>query len=200
MIVNIPYEDGDDKKFLLGINSLVAALTSEINPDDVYVVRIKKWFDHKWLRYSGMGVVDFPRGRVGFGGTFGAVSSLDEHFQDKLTFPPFNPNQVGIQGYWTRKDDGTYVGVDKPRWIYKRELAHSSDNLHRRVESFSDSGLFVWFSSYTEKNGHGCIMVYTVKDGNVETWYASLSDRTGWGIEKVKGIEKEWVQQWFPTK
>lgn len=204
MIVNIPFKEGDDKAFLVALNSLVASLVEEYKPKDLYIIRINKWFDHKWLNYSGMGVVQFPEKgvdpiRTGFWGKEGAA--LDIFYQDKITFPPFNPKQIGELLYWERAEDGTYYGGEKPKWPHRFKkpiLQHSSHNLQNRVGLNTASGLFLWFSSNTEKNRYASIMTYLVEDYEVNTWYASIRDSNGWCVDKVKGINKERVQRVFP--
>jgi len=192
MIIDLEYEDGDNKKYLAGISSLIATLVKENEPKNLYVTRINKWFDHKWLKYSG-------KGRVKFEGSPFIDTSLDAFWRDKLTFPPFNPKQIGEQFYWSRNSDGTYsAGEKEPRWIYKRELRSSADNLNKRVTDFTESGLFVWFTSFTEKNMHGSLMVYLVKNDDVMAWYASMKNDNHWTIDKTKGINKKLVEEWFP--
>jgi hypothetical protein len=192
MIVNIPAKEGDNDSFLAALNGLVATLVKEYSPEHVYVIRIKKWFDHKWLRYSGKGRVEFKDGLPL------TDTALDVFWQEKLTFPPFNPKQIGMQLYWKRLEDGTYGGTDHPRRIHKRRFQSSSWNLHNRVSAFCTSGIFVWFSSNTENNTHGCIMVYVFSEKGDLTWYASLKAETNWKIDRIKGIKKEVVQSWFP--
>jgi hypothetical protein len=193
MIVDIPYKQGDDKKYLAAVCSLVATLVKEHKPKHLYVTRINKWFDHKWLRYSGMG-------RVAFYGSPLADTALDALWQDQLTFPPFNPKQIRQQLYWERESDGSYAGSGEPRWIHKRRLRQSADNLNYRVADFTESGIFVWFTSNTEKNMHGSILVYSVNAGETSAWYCSFKQEVGWAIDKVKGIDKAQVEKWFPIK
>ncbi len=200
MIISIEYKKDDDKVFMTGLNRLVARSIPEFKPQDVYVFRINKWFDHKWLRYSGYGVIAFLGKQLG-------PNSLElppqfdtckeEKYQDHLTFPPFNPKQMGRMEYWSRYDDGTYGGVDKPRWpiLYWRKPNNS--HLQHRVTSFTNSGLFVWFTSNTESNQKGSVMVYRVQDGQTEAWFASLGCNPAWKVQKVKGIQKELVEDWF---
>jgi len=163
MIVEIRTKNGDSDKFLAAVSSLIATMVAEKKPRDLYVTRINKWFDQKWLGYSGSGRVEFE------GGSTLIDTALDAIWQDKLTFPPFNPKQIGQQLYWRRRDDGTYGGVEDPKWIHKRKLQSSANNLNYRVAEFSDSGLFVWFTSNTEINSHGSVMIYQV-DGRYVAW------------------------------
>jgi hypothetical protein len=120
-------------------------------------------------------------------------------WRGKLTFPPFNPKQIGPQFHWCRGKDGTYSGSEQePRWIHKRQLKSSATNLQNRVADFTDSGLFVWFTSNTDVNMHGSVMVYIVDNENVSAWYASFKNETYWKVEKTKGIDRESVEKWFP--
>jgi hypothetical protein len=191
MIIYIPGKDGDDDKFLTAVSSLIATLVAERCPNDLYVTRINKWFDHKWLGYSGVG-------RAEFKGYAPIDTFLDPIWQDKLTFPPFNPNQISQQKYWRRRDDGTYGGVGDPKWIHKWKLQSSANNLNNRVVEFSDSGLFVWFTSNTEPNKYGSVMIYQVDGKDVSGWYASFRQENDWIVDKTKGIDKKTVESWFP--
>ena len=193
MVVDIPYKDGDDKTYLTAVCSLVASLVLSQKPTDVYLMRVKKWFDRKWLGYSG-------KGRVAFLGSSRVDTALDAIWREKLTFPPFSPKQIGAQMYWRRRNDGSYGGVSEPRWVYRRRLRHSAYNLNSRVASFTDSGLFVWFTSDTQKNFQGSILVYSVSGADVGYWYASLKLDQGWRINKVEGIDRASVERWFPIK
>ena len=193
MIVEIPTKKGDDDKFLTAVGSLIATMVAEKEPRDLYVTRINKWFDHKWLGYSG-------KGRVKFEGFPPIDTALDALWQDKLTFPPFNPKQIGQQLFWRRRDDGTYGGVDDVKWIYKWQQQSSADNLNNRVVEFSDSGLFVWFTSNTETNAHGSVMVYQVEQDDVSAWYASFRQESDWIVDRTKGIDKKTVESWFPIQ
>ena len=192
MIVHLDSEKGDNETFFTAISSLIAVLVNEKAPKHLYVVRVKKWFDHKWLNYSGIGRI-----RLDFG--LWRDTAIKSMWRDKLTFPPFHPKQIGTQYYWRRAIDGTY-GADKkePRWVHKRRLRSRSSNLQYRVADFTDSGLFVWFTSNTEKNMHGSVMVYIVDNGQVSGWYASFKKENAWSVDKTKGIDKKSVESWFP--
>ena len=193
MIVDVPCKRGDDKTYLAAVCSLVASLASSQRPTDIYVIRVRKWFDRKWLRYSG-------RGRVAFHGSHHIDTALAPVWREKLTFPPFSPKQIETQLYWRKRSDGSYGGVPRPRWLHKRQLRHSADNLNNRVADFTDSGLFVWFTSHTQENAHGSIMVYSVAGKDVSSWYASVRQESGWRIDKVDGIDRASVEKYFPIK
>jgi hypothetical protein len=192
MIVEIPPRPADDRTFLMVVNGLLARLVNEFEPERVCAIRLNKWFDHKWLGYSGKGRVDFPYGYPN------VDTALDEHFQQKLTFPPFNPKQVVAESHWAKSQDRSYSRLAKPTRVHRRILEHSSANLHRRISDRWPSAVLMWFSSNTAPNEHGCVMVYVVTSQVQSTWYASFTKAGGWRVDRVKGMAKERVQQWFP--
>ena len=108
-------------------------LISNRAPEELWIIQIDNWFDHKWLRFSGMGGVASPF-RVG-----GLVTPYDsvkvEFYQDKVTFPPFTPNRVLGQWSYTRIGDD-YREAPFPA------LPHSSKRQHSPNEpSEAHSGL-----------------------------------------------------------
>ncbi len=99
MAITITIDETDDPNFQLLVESVIKGLDDTFNPDEFWVIRIRGWFDHKWLNFSGNGRVRFDsplkdHPQVG----------LQEHFQDKLTFPPFTPRRVLKQSRWTYED------------------------------------------------------------------------------------------------
>ncbi len=84
--INIESEDADD--FIISLNKIVGKLIDKKDIDEVCLIRIKNWFDHKWLNYSGKSVVEY-RGGAGL-----FDSSLNNEWREKITVPPFNPNRV----------------------------------------------------------------------------------------------------------
>ena len=55
-------ETDDDPAFLTLLDQIIERLIESKHPNDVYIVRVKNWFDHKWLKFSGKGIIDFPQG------------------------------------------------------------------------------------------------------------------------------------------
>jgi hypothetical protein len=190
----VPYRERDDKPYLAAVSSLVAALATSQEPIDMYVTRFNKWFDRKWLRYSGIGRVAYfypPSPRD---------TALDAMWREKLTFPAFNPKQIGAQLHWRKRSDGSYGGTPRPKWIHKRQLRHSTDNLSNRVADFSDSGLFVWFYiSYAKQCAQQHLDIVGSRQGCSR--YASVmqvKQESGWRIAKVDGIDRALVERHFP--
>ena len=191
MVVDIPVANDDDRVFMANLNGLVARLAAEDEPEVVYAIRVNKWFDHKWLRFSGKGRVAFD---YGYGDR---DTALDSKWQENLTFPPFNPKQVTDQVSWSHSAEG-YRKTEVENPLHKPERRHSASNLQNRVSRFTKSGLFVWFSGSTKSNERASVMVYRISDSTETAWYASLGGEHGWKVDRVKGIDRDTVQGWFP--
>ena len=180
-------EPQDDPAFLAIVDHIIAALVYQDRPEEVYLVHIDNWFDHKWLRYSGYGVIAFPQGYPWI------LVAKEEHRQEQLTFPPFTPNRVVAQYLFCRVANASYEEQAPAHLIHRRERQRSAKNLHRRVTDFSSSGLFVWYSSGSVTNRRGSLMVYNIRQDAVATWYAGFSDRKGWRLDQAEGIGRETV-------
>src|SRR5690348_1625091 len=105
MELAIPGYPNDDPHF---IDLMCRAISAELEinaAQEVFVIRIDNWFDHKWLNFSGVG-------RVAFGWNAGCRdntdTALDEFRQQKTTFPPFSPNRIIAEHYFTRAVEGSY--------------------------------------------------------------------------------------------
>jgi hypothetical protein len=191
MKMEILTKQNDDPQFVELVSQIVSTLVNDSSPEQVFVMKIDNWFDHKWLKFSGIG-------RVGYG-SFGDIlidvdTALDEFSQDQITFPPFSPRRVIEQYYFLRDERGDYLFPTRAPLVHRRRLAPSSENLHKRVTDFAESAIFVWLSSNTKSNRRGSIMVYEVKDSKVHTWYVGLSKEEGWRILQTKGITREEIQ------
>jgi hypothetical protein len=179
----------DDVGFVELLNSLVRGVVSSYTPDELWIVQVDNWFDHKWLRFSGVGTVDFQ---------FPAFmnrddSALQEFTQERVTFPPFAPSRVLAQYSYVRKGDH-YSEAPLTRLPHPSERRASETNLQRRVEDFSRSGAFVWYSSNTLANDRGSVMVYYVSEKRVECWFAAFNRHGAWKLYSTKGASKEEVQ------
>jgi hypothetical protein len=100
-VVDSPYgylsvERDDDRTFLAWVSQLIDAL-DDPEVDDLVVVRIRNWFDHKWLRFSGIGRVEFTHVALNHQGV-----SLEALSQSKLTFPPFTPSRIVAETHFTK--------------------------------------------------------------------------------------------------
>ena len=151
--------------------------------EEVFIIEIKNWFDHKWLKFSGIGRVPF---RLSPQDSHPQVA-LDEFFQDKITFPPFTPNRI-------LRQQRHHWGDLKPKHhIYdtqRRQL--SSWNLQKRVTQYANSAVFIWFSSGTKSNDRGSLMIYEVHAPTVSLGFL-LSDKLPVGnwIEQREFLDRQ---------
>lgn len=182
--------DHDDPVFIDLVGRAISGLIQNHLPDEIFVIKIENWFDHKWLKFSGIG-------RVGFFEDFrlDRDTALDEFWQDRITFPPFTPNRVIEEHHLLRSESGTYYRSARGSHVHESQLAPSCKNLHKRVEDFANSAIFVWLSSNTQVNGRGSVMVYEVHDSVVETWYAGFTKKGAeWRVLRTSGVSREKVQ------
>ncbi len=184
-------EPDDDPAFLACVDRIIAGLVEWKAPEQVYLVRIVNWFDHKWLRFSGIG-------RVPFDG-LSIHTALDEFSQEQVTFPPFTPNRVVAQHCYRRTARGEFEEDAPACLVHRTSRAHSAENLQRRVADFSRSAVFVWFSSHSVANRHGSVMAYTVRSRHVGAWYAAFSYDAGWRLGRVKGVSRPLIQSFLCT-
>jgi hypothetical protein len=192
VIVDIKLRDGDDPVFISSLSALIARLTSDHGPRELYLTRVAKWFDCKWLRFSGTGRVRFD------GASDRNDVALDAVWQTHLTFPPFSPAQLSPPMVWHRAPHGGYDRVSKPRAFVEVGRRHSSANLQRRLRSFSDSAVFVWFSSFSDRNGVASVMSYSVQGAEEQSWYVSVRKQDVWRVDTTKGISRAQFLGWFP--
>jgi hypothetical protein len=124
--------DDDDAAFIDSVGAIVSGLAFRSRPSLLCIVRVRKWFDHRWLRMSG-------KGRVSFEHHPGVA--LDAMYQHHLTFPPFAPTRVASEQHWQRTAQGDYA-LHKPTFfVHSMQRRHSNTNLHRRVADAAASPL-----------------------------------------------------------
>src|SRR5438132_10549863 len=116
-------EPDDDPAFLACVDRIIAGLIERHAPEAVYLIRIANWFDHKWLRFSGIG-------RVPFYG-LSIHTALDEFSQENVTFPPFTPNRVVTQHYFCRTTRGEFEEQAPAHLVHGSRRTHSARNLQR---------------------------------------------------------------------
>jgi hypothetical protein len=173
----------DDNDFIELLNSMVRGLLVQQAPDQLWIVQVDNWFDHKWLRFSGHGAAasDIP--------VTGYETVKREFYQDKLTFPPFAPDRVLGQWSYVRRDDD-YREAPLPKLPHATERRPTNLNLQRRIKKIDGSACFLWYSSNTLANGRGSVMVYTVKGETSDCWYAAFDSQDGWALGATKGINR----------
>ena len=192
MAISIPSGLTDDNDFVNLLNALLNALLDQQTPDQLWVIQIDNWFDHKWLRYSGNGSVASNIPPISFMDQFTSVK--EQFWRDKLTFPPFAPDRVISQWSFLHSEVG-YIEAPLPRLPHGESRRRSHSNLNRRVENFVRSASFVWYSGYTLKNGRGSLMVYNIGADKPICWFAAFGRKSGWRLERTKGIDQQHVSR-----
>ena len=88
----------DDVDFVRLLQSVVEGILGEAKSGELYVVTIDNWFDRKWLKFSGIGVVPFKVPAY-----MNREDALGEFWQDNVTLPPFSPKRVICQNYFHKQ-------------------------------------------------------------------------------------------------
>lgn len=182
-------KQNDDPEFVELVQRLIAGCIDDSFPNTIIVIQIDNWFDYKWLGFSGRGRVGFP-----FVLNLDLDTALDEFRQDQITLPPFSPSRVIEEYYFQREVTGVYRAREPLIYLHQKELAPSSQNLHKRIVDRFDSAVLVWFSSNTKQNLRGSVMIYEVKEREVNPWYAGFAKEEQWRVLQTKGIPIDQVQ------
>ena len=190
MAIQMSAGETDDPGFIEAVNSIVSELITYNAPEQFWVIQIDNWFDHKWLGFSGYGLIasNIPLDR------YDTVKA--ESYQEKVTFPPFAPNRVLMQFSFVRVEN-TYKESALPALPHINERKHSETNLRRRIQDFTRSGCFLWYSANTVANGRGIVMVYVVTADQVECWFAAFNREEEWKLKATKGVTRDKLESWL---
>ncbi|MHC4526015.1 MAG: hypothetical protein ACYSU8_10860 [Planctomycetota bacterium] len=175
-IINLSPTPEDDPGFIRLINKIINSVILKLNVTQVTIVQIDNWFDHKWLRFSGKFL-----GGIGI-------------WKKELTLPPFNPNRIKHQAVYHLTGDGKYEEIKTPAIHIWQQ---SDQNFKRKVSEISDSGVFVWWSSNTIKNGKGSLMVYSRIGSESTSWFVSFEKDDSWFFNKAKGIPINVIEEYL---
>ena len=178
----IEIESDDAEEFVQAVDAAVRTTLVELRPEAVHLVRVKNWFDSKWLWFSGMGTAP-ARGSS----PEPLATERKEYRQTEVTFPPFTPGRVLSEVLWLRGETSYTRSLDFPP-IHDKERHPSAKNLQRRIRYERDSALYLWYSSKSRSNGQGSVMAYSVAEDRIVGWYLGLVQRSGhWAVGKVSG-------------
>ncbi|HFA48578.1 MAG TPA: hypothetical protein ENJ95_06105 [Bacteroidetes bacterium] len=178
-LFKIPIDETDSQGFVDIVNVISTSISKREELNEVSITKIKNWFDHKWLNYSGKAVVPFESG-----GLLPVNESLEPKWKSKITAPPFNPNRI----LWRR--NYFISGQINGKFLNRLHRNQTSEwNLQNRMADKSDMGLYIWYSSNSKINKRGGLMIYRTGFGKITTWYASFEKRNNWKLMQTKGIE-----------
>jgi hypothetical protein len=134
-------QQGDSAELIEKARALAIGVVSECGPARLYVVRIDNWFGPKWMHFAGKF-------------TAGKGAAIGVH-KTRLHVPPFVPNRVVAER--------VFVGPDYEETVVAAPLhieCPSKQALVRRIEDIDKDAAFIWFSSESEAQKRGSVMVY----------------------------------------
>jgi len=159
MIQLVPAEN-DDPAFLALAQRIVNGAIAALQAQEVYIVHIDNWFDHKWL---------------------GWWSRWKHKELKELRVPPFNPNRVGSQKryIWDASSSRwTFTGEGKPLHVPQ---PGRRPGRAQPLDRLSKSAAFLWYSGNTVTNGAGSLMLY-LSNAEGYAWYASFTRKEHWKV------------------
>jgi len=177
---------GDSAEFMRKTQALVVGVARDYEPARLYVVRIDNWFGPKWMHFAGK----FTAGK-GF--------AIGVH-KTTLHVPPFVPHRAVAERVLAGPSFDEAVTRPPLHIECTSELA-----LTRRIADVDKEAAFVWFSSKSEVQKRGSIMVYlpaasaptaSRRDGPRRTgaFYIGFSQREGgWEPAMLRGVSRREV-------
>ncbi len=173
MIPIVP-DNNDDPCFIKIVEKFTNTHVENLNPDEVYVIKIDSWFDFKWRDFSGK--------------IMGAIGMWDK---ENLRVPPFIPDRVVKQVYFVKEKNNYEQYEVADLHIYQ----DSSNNItgNRRLVAPLGTRLFFWYTGNTSETLRGSIMMYHVEKEDHCTLYVSFMKKNEWQIFKTDGISRNAV-------
>lgn len=173
----------DSVEFMKKVQALVTGLARDYVPARLYFIRIDNWFGPKWMRFAGK----FTAGK-GF--------AIGVH-KTALHVPPFVPHRVVAERVFAGPNFDEPVVMPPLHIECTSELA-----LTRRIADIDRDAAFVWFSSESEVQKRGSIMVYLPSASGSPTsrrherrqtgaFYVGLSEHEmGWEPAMLRGVSR----------
>jgi hypothetical protein len=178
----ISTQQGDSAHFVEKVRALAIGVARDYEPARLYVVRIDNWFGPKWMHFAGK---------------FSVASGLGVGVhKTRLHVPPFVPQRVLAER--------VFAGPSYEEIVMRSPLhieCTSKEALHRRIEDIDIDAVFLWFSSESEEQKRGAVMVYV---SDIETtglrprvrrrcgaFYVGYSQRNeGWEPAMLRGVSR----------
>ena len=178
---------GDSAEFMKKVQALVVGVARDYEPGRLYVIRIDNWFGPKWMHFAGK----FSAGKGAYLGVHKKI----------LHVPPFVPHRVVAER--------VFAGPNYDETIARPPLhieCASMLALTRRITDVDKKAAFIWFSSESEAQKRGSIMVYLPVASTPTTsqrregrrsgsFYIGFSQReTSWEPAMLRGISRGEVE------
>ena len=103
----------DDNDFIKLLNSMLGRLLVQESPKQLWIIQIDNWFDHKWLRFSGKGAVDFqfPEYMNRFDGALEEVLSGQDYLSSIQSKQGLGPVVLRAARRWLPRISATHVAT-----------------------------------------------------------------------------------------
>jgi len=169
MIDIIPTSD-DDLDFISIVIRIFNENAVKYNPNELYLIQIDNWFDHKWLKYSGK------------------RSGIVPIWKHRITVPSFTPNRVLKETYYIKgSEKKEYQEKTLIKSLHQYYPAKGSERYY--IDELTESGMFLWYSGNTKANKYGSVMIYIYTKEHSKQWYASFVLKDVWELNKTKRID-----------
>ena len=182
----------DCPEFVDAVNYFIESLADIYNRPEMFVVRIKNWFDHKWLNFAGKTTTVYEE----IGETNFLIHPAHWIIMQDTVLPPFSPNRVLAQ-YYFKVTNEFIEKSELSGSIHKVYKMRSSKNLNNKIINTSRSGLFIWLSSGSDKTGRASLLTYHTQGNRVGGWYVSFIKSDRWKVHLVKGAVRDRITQIF---
>ena len=164
-------DDRDDIGFVHEVRRIVTGAVDATAPAEVYIVKIDNWFSSRWVGFSHK-----------------ALGAVRVAHREKFRIPPFVPNRVVSQAYFTSLKVNGYVAVDAPQMLHVVQT--STDNDHRLVSRHCPRAALFWWSGDSRRQKRGALMAYLPTDDGHTGWYVDLVDHGGWSVALTVGTSR----------
>mgnify|MGYP005815592717 CR=1 FL=1 len=177
-MIKVHIQSNDNPSFLKQVECITNRLLSLHCPKEIYLVNVDNWFGEKWLGFSGKIM-----------GAFGVG-------QSRLTIPPFVPNRIISQRFFSSDYNGTYLEKESPYQLHIEQ--ESENNLHRRMRQIVPNSIVIWYSGNSKTNGRGVVMAYIPIKEQYITKYVEF-ESPDWNISRVVGGSKDEIKTLINT-
>jgi hypothetical protein len=164
-------QSGDSAEFLEKVRALAVGVALDYKPARLYVIRIDNWFGPKWMHFAG-------KFTVAKGAAIGVHLTT-------LHVPPFIPHRV--------VEERVFVGPTYEETVVAPPLhieCPSKQALLRRIADIDKDAAFLWFSSESEMQKRGAVMIY-LPVATDAAFYMGFSQReNSWEPAMLRGVSR----------
>lgn len=172
-MIIIKKSEKDDSTFILKLQTIINEIINNFNLNEIYLFKIDNWFDKNWINFTGK--------------VLGALGTWN--YNNELRIPPFTPNRIDEQLFYRKDINGMFIESEFKVEVHKLQTAEN--NQQRKISQFSDSAIFIWYSSNTIKNDIGSLMFYSVENGKCSSYYIGFKKNKNWEISESINIHKK---------